>query len=96
VWVHVKEEWRKAAPRASQSAGKAATLKKVVASGEVRVAFAQEALGVDFEDPESELLVDVGALEVLEESDVLVEDELDEPDEPDEPDDPEEPRASFL
>ena len=56
------------------------------------MAFAQEALGDDDEEPESELLVAAGALEALEESDVLVEDELDD----EEPDEPEEPRASFL
>lgn len=57
------------------------------------MAFAQEALGVDEEEPESELVVDAGALEALDDSDVLVEDEVDDPDEPEELEDP---RASFL
>lgn len=55
--------------------------------------FAQEALGVDDDEPESVFGVDGVVLDGVEESELLVDEVVDEADEPEELD---EPRASFL
>ena len=55
--------------------------------------FAQEALGVDDDEPESVFGVDGVVLDGVDESELLVDEAADEADEPEELD---EPRASFL
>ena len=74
--------------------GNGATVETSATSGEVRAAFPYDALGVEEDEPESELVDDV-VLDELEES-VPVDDVLEVADEPVVLEELDEPRASFL